>query len=141
MTPTQKRELIAELADRFWPAKVVAPLSPGLDDSGFLYLEFFDFDSVEEDASLNEVVREVQKLVPEDHKIHVLELDYSYVVGKLQLYSEVEVVGVLRTEVEERAEDLILESISESLIRERFDEFDLKFFESMQSTPADWRME
>jgi hypothetical protein len=141
MTPAQKRELIIELADRFWPAKVVAPLSEDLISTSFLCLELFHFDSRDEGTDGIEVAQRVQEHLGADSVIGRLVLEYTYPAGTFVFYNEHEPTGEkFSDETRSRLIDIVLNSLSEETIRERFAQFKSQFFTHMQSTPSDWHM-
>jgi hypothetical protein len=140
MTPSQIRDLINEVADRFWPAKRLAPLGSILDDIGFLNVLLFAFDKTDDSSGDRDTMEMVQAVLPKDVELGVLILEYSYASGVLELYTELKPAVELSYGDMTRIVDAVLDSFTEARVRARFAEFEPKFFEFTKSTPADWHM-
>lgn len=144
MTPSTKRELISELAGQFWPAKLSGSLASIMDanDTSILNVDLFGFDKMHDVIGHGEPMQKVQAvLLPKDVKISVLVLDYSYSKSVLDLYYEVEHSEVIPSYADmSRAVDIILDSLTEQVIRDRFTAYESEFFAHTESTPADWHM-
>ena len=152
MDTEEKRQLVLQLADDFWPAKLVAPLSPMLDNTSFLYVDllyYMDGSDDEPSRAAAEVMREARRMLYGKLSLDGMALSYSYAEGSLELELDSFSHSVANQTEDERAYietqrrelfELAFEHLSEGDIRQAFAKFRDDFFAEMQSTVDDWQM-